>query len=309
MRKRDEFAMNPETWCNLNKPELSEEKSDIVIFGIPYDKGVSYRGGASEGPGVLRANTLCSTPYTEQFECMDELNVHDAGDFVGEDRDVLFKEVQDYVAELVKKGIFFTMVGGDHSVTIPVEAGVDQGLCEPFGIIHIDAHFDLCDTLGGDRLSHGSTERRALELSNIHGSENLYFVGIRSIEPDEYEFKKNNNVQVKSAKECYQEGIEAVAKDVVEKMGRFKKVYITLDIDCLDPAFAAGTGTPQFAGLTSRQVLTLLEILFEKLNIIAFDVVEVAPPLDPSLTSMFAARKIITECWGFQAKKWGKLKK
>ncbi len=89
------------------------------------------------------------------------------------------------------------------------------------------------------------------------------------------------------------------------KMSRFGKVYITLDIDCLDPAYAAGTGTPQFGGLYSRQLLDLLEILFRELNIIAFDVVEVAPALDPSLTAMFAARKLITECWGYHAKKIG----
>lgn len=307
MLKRDRFAQNSETWCNLNKPEISNKEADIVLFGIPFDKGVSYRGGAGQGPAVLRENTLCSTPYTERFECMDALKVHDSGDFVGETRDVLFREIRDYTCGLVKEGVFFTMVGGDHSVTIPVEAGISDALDEPFGIIHIDAHFDLCDTLGGDRLSHGSTERRALELDNIGGTENLYFVGIRSIEPDEYQFKKNNAIQVKSAWDCHHEGMETVAADVVKAMSRFKKVYITLDIDCLDPAFAAGTGTPQFGGLYSRQVLTLLEILFDKLNIIGFDVVEVAPPLDPSLTSMFAARKIITECWGYQARKLGKL--
>lgn len=307
MLKRDKFAKDAETWCGLNRPELSEKEADVVIFGIPFDKGVSYRGGASRGPAVLRENTLCSTPYTERFACMDGLNVYDGGDFVDAEREELFQEIRDYTCSLVRDGVFFTMVGGDHSVTIPVEAGIDDALSEPFGIIHIDAHFDLCDTLGGDRLSHGSTERRALQLSNIEGLENLYFVGIRSIEPDEYEFKKKNRIQVKSAWDCHHQGMESVAEDVVAAMSRFSKVYITLDIDCLDPAFAAGTGTPQFGGLYSRQVLTLLEMLFERLNIIAFDVVEVAPPLDPSLTSMFAARKIITECWGFQAKKLGKL--
>ena len=108
---------------------------------------------------------------------------------------------------------------------------------------------------------------------------------------------------MKSAYDCHKFGIEKAAENAVEKMSKFGKIYITLDIDCLDPAFAAGTGTPQFGGLYSRQLLDLLEILFDRLNIIAFDVVEVAPALDPSLTSMFAARKIITECWGYRAKK------
>ena len=307
MLERDQFAKDSGAWCGLNKPDMSEKEADLVVFGIPFDKGVSYRAGASKGPSVLRENTFCSTPYTEQFESFVGLNVYDAGDFKGDDRDKLFEEVTAYVCDLVKNNIFFTAVGGDHSVTIPIEAGIDRALQEEFGIIHIDAHFDLCDTLNGDALSHGSVERRALDLKNIGGTDNLYFVGIRSIEPDEYAFKEKNHINVQNAFNCHKLGMEKVAEDVVAKMSRFGKVYITLDIDCLDPAFAAGTGTPQFGGLYSRQVLELLDILFDKLNIIAFDVVEVAPGLDPSLTSMFAARKIITESWGHYARKIGKI--
>lgn len=308
MLERDQFAKDSGAWCNLNKPDLSEREADLVIFGIPFDKGVSYRSGASNGPSVLRENTFCSTPYTEHFESFANLNVYDAGDFIHDRREELFEEISAYVSELVKQNIFFTAVGGDHSITIPIEAGIDRALNEQFGIIHIDAHFDLCDTLNGDPLSHGSVERRALDLNNIAGTDNLYFVGIRSIEPDEYEFKQKNQIHVQSAAACHRLGMEQVAADVVAKMSKFAKVYITLDIDSLDPAFAAGTGTPQFGGLYSRQVLDLLEILFRELPVIAFDVVEVAPALDPSLTSMFAARKIITECWGHLARKIGKIR-
>ncbi|MFV0518223.1 MAG: agmatinase [Aminipila sp.] len=309
MLEKSQFAKQSGAWCSLNKPEMSEKEADLVIFGIPFDKGVSYRGGASKGPSVLRENTFCSTPFTEKFESFASLNVYDAGDFKGDNREELFEEITEYVCELVKNNTFFTAVGGDHSVTIPIEAGIDRALNEQFGIIHIDAHFDLCDTLNGDPLSHGSVERRALDLKNIAGTDNLYFVGIRSIEPDEFEFKKRNHINVQSAFTCHKIGIEKVAEDIVAKMSKFNKVYITLDIDCLDPAFAAGTGTPQFGGLYSRQVLELLDTLFNRLNIIAFDVVEVAPELDPSLTSMFAARRIITESWGHYAGKIGKLEK
>ena len=231
------------------------------------------------------------------------------GDFVNEDRDALFAEVQEYVRELVKNNVRFTMVGGDHSVTIPVERGIDDALDEEFGIIHIDAHMDLCDALEGDYLSHGNTERRALELKNIKSLENLFFIGIRSIEPDEFEFHKENKIQVKTAYDCYHEGIEAVADCCIERMKKFKKIYITFDIDALDPGFAAGTGTPQFGGLTPRMALTLLEKLFTNLPIIGFDVVEIAPALDPSLAAMFAGRKLLQEVWGYWADDIGKLEK
>lgn len=307
MLHRDYYEKKKETWCGLNRPYMNPKEADAVIFGIPYDGGVSYRGGAAQAPYMLRSNTLHSTPTTERFGYYPEFNVVDAGNFEGSDREELFAEIQAYVADLVRSGVKFTMVGGDHSVTIPVERGINDALDEDFGIIHIDAHFDLCDTLEGDSLSHGSTERRALELDNISGFENLYFIGIRSIEPDEFALYKENDIQVKSAYDCYAEGIEAVADDCIAKMKKFNKVYVTFDIDALDPAYAAGTGTPQFGGLTSRMALTLMEKLFTNLNIIGFDVVEIAPPLDPSLTSMFAGRKLITEAWGYWAKEIGKL--
>lgn len=316
MQIKTDYALKSETWCGLNKPEMDEKDADAVIFGIPYDGGVSYRGGAAEAPDMLRANTLCSTPTTERLEAYFDFNIVDGGNFVIEEgdeifaegsREAMFEEVQEYVAGLVRDGVKFTMVGGDHSVTIPVERGINDALDEDFGIIHIDAHMDLCDALDGDYLSHGNTERRALELEKVSSFENLYFIGIRSIEPDEFELYKENDIQVKTAYDCYKEGIEAVAEDCISKMKKFNKVYLTFDIDALDPAYAAGTGTPQFGGLTSRMALTLIEKLFTNLNIIGFDVVEIAPPLDPSLAAMYAGRKLITEAWGYWAKEIGKL--
>ncbi len=307
MLEKNEFAMKPEAWCGLNRVGMKEEDADVVIFGIPFDGGVSYRGGAAEAPDLLRQNTFCSTPCTERLSWFESLNVVDGGDFKNEDREELFGEVQAYVADLVKKGVRFTMVGGDHSVTIPVERGINDGVEEDFGIIHVDAHMDLCYALDGDFLSHGNTQRRALELEHVNSFENLYFIGIRSIEPDEFQLYKENDIQVKTAYDCYKEGIEAVAEDCIAKMKKFKKVYLTFDIDALDPGYAAGTGTPQFGGLTPRMALTLLEKLFTQLNIMAFDVVEIAPALDPSLAAMYAGRKIITQAWGYWADEIGKL--
>jgi len=309
MKTINELAKNPEIWCGLNRPEMTEDTVDAVIFGIPFDGGVSYRGGAAEAPDLLRANTKSSTPSTERLSYYKEFNVLDAGNFTGEDRDAMFREIQEYVHGLVEKGIRFTMIGGDHSVTIPVERGIDEALSEPFGIIHVDAHMDLSYELEGDPLSHGSTEQRALELANIDSTENLYFIGIRSIEPDEFEFARGHHIQVKTAYDCFREGMEAVASDCVAKMKKFSKVYLTFDIDALDPGFAGGTGTPQFGGITPRMALTLLEKLFTELNIIGFDIVEIAPPLDDSLASMYAGRKILTEGWGYWADQIGKLER
>lgn len=309
MNFKNDHAKAPETWFGLNKSEKSAKDVDAVIFGIPFDGGVSYRGGAAQAPDLLRANTDHATPCTERLDFFKDFEVLDAGNFQGDDRDEIFSEVEAYVKGLVEEGKHFTMVGGDHSVTIPVQRGINAALDEPFGIIHIDAHMDLSEALEGDLLSHGSTERRALEMSNIGSLENLYFIGIRSIEPDEFEFYMANDIQVKTSYDCYHQGIEAVADDCISKMKKFSKVYLTFDIDALDPAYAGGTGTPQFGGLTSRMAMTLIQKLFTELNIIGFDVVEIAPPLDDSLAAMYAGRKLITESWGIWADKAGKLVK
>ena len=295
---KDAYAGSNEIWCGLNRPNLSEREADVVVFGVPYDAAASYRKGAAKAPAVLRANTFTSSPATEDGVSMEALKVYDAGDFLEKDRGKLHDEIERFVYGLVKDGVFFTGIGGDHSVTIPIEAGVNRALAGQFGVVHIDAHSDLCDALGGDKYSHGCVQRRALEFDRV-GAENFYFIGIRSFEPDEIAFLREHPVNMKTAKQVFAEGIQSVAADVVAKMKRFPSVYITIDIDGLDPAYAAGTGTPQFGGLSARELLYLLEEIFRHARVVGFDVVEVAPDLDPSLTSMFAARKIITECWGY----------
>lgn len=290
-------------WAGLNHPELPLEEADIAVFGIPYDGGVSFRSGTCEAPQELRKITHTISPTTEDFRDISPVKVKDLGDCVGKDRDEMFAEAEELAYQAVKAGKFFTMIGGDHSVTIPVLRGIDKAVDENFGVIHIDAHFDLCDSLEGSKVSHGCTERRASELKHVGGSDNLFFIAIRSAELDELEFMKNNPVHVISAAEFDRIGAEQTVEAVKKQLGHLKKIYITVDIDCLDPAYAAGTGTPKFGGLTSRQLLNLLRGLFESLPVIGFDVVEVAPSLDASLSSVYAGQRIITECWGHYYRK------
>lgn len=302
MSNFQDIIKNPALWAGLNKPDISMADCDVAVFGIPFDGGVSFRSGAKTAPDALRNITYTISPTTEDFQDFSDLKVKDMGNALGNTRDELFESAEEMAYKAVKAGKFFTMIGGDHSTTIPVHRGIDKALDESFGIIHIDAHFDLCNDQNSDTLSHATTERRALELDNVDGIDNLFFLGIRSIESDELDFFANNKVNVLSAKEISKIGADAVISQVKEKMKDLKHVYITLDIDCLDPAYAAGTGTPQFGGMTSRELLNILEGLFD-LPVIGMDVVEVAPNLDPSLSSLFAARKIVTECWWHHFKK------
>lgn len=297
MNDTQNLIKNPKLWAGLNKPGISISNADVIVFGIPFDGSISFRSGAKDAPNELRNITYTISPTSEDLHSFENLKVLDLGNATGTSRDEIFIAAEKMAYNCVKSGTFFTMIGGDHSTTIPIHRGIDKAINESFGIIHMDAHFDLCDDQDGDKLSHGSTERRAIELNNVDGIDNIFFIGIRSIEREEVDFYNNNNVNVLTAKDVNNIGTDKTIDLVVEKMSKFNKVYLTLDIDCLDPAYAAGTGTPQFGGLYSRELLNILEGLFTKLPIMGMDIVEVAPKLDPSLTSLFAARKIVTECW------------
>ncbi|WDP88840.1 MAG: agmatinase [Desulfobacter sp.] len=295
---------DPGIWAGLNTPDMETQKADVVIFGIPYDGSVSFRAGAAQAPDALRKITYTISPTTEDFNSFADLKIKDAGNITGKSREEVFAKARELTAELVEKDRFFIMIGGDHSVTIPVHQGIDHALDQPFGIVHIDAHFDLCDHQDGDRFSHGSTQRRALELENIRGIEDIFFLGIRSIETDELEFFNTHPVQVISAKEIAATGVDNALARIKKQLGHLNKIYLTIDIDCLDPAYAPGTGTPQFGGLSSRELLGLMEGIFE-LPVMGMDIVEVAPGLDDSLTAVFAARKLVTEAMGLIRRKTG----
>jgi len=305
MKRTDEMIQAGGLWggmCEGPATTENEKTADIVVFGIPYDGNVSYREGAQDGPAAIRESAAPIAATTEYFEDLTGTKVVDLGDFEGEECETIFADVEEKVAELVKNKKFFTMIGGDHSVTIPVLRGIDKAIDHEFGIIHIDAHFDLCDELEDNCLSHGCTERRAVEMEHVKDSDSIFFVAVRSCELSELEFMKHNKMNIINAADYERMGTDKVVQAVVEKMKRFKSVYLTVDIDCLDPAFAAGTGTPKFGGISARQLLDFLRGIFE-LPIIGFDVVEVAPKLDAAWTSVYAGQRVITECWGHQIRK------
>ncbi|MBM7715866.1 agmatinase [Siminovitchia sp. FSL H7-0308] len=302
MKKVSKMIQEEGIWAGLNRPGIDMEEADIVVYGIPYDGGVSFRSGAKEGPAAIRNITYTIPPTTERWEDLSSLKILDLGDMEGASRDEIFLQAEVAAYSIAKSGKLLTMIGGDHSTTIPVLKGIDRALEKPFGIIHIDAHFDLCHEMGGDLLSHGSTGRRALELENVPDTESIFFVGVRSVESEELAFIQNHDMNMIKALEVRRNGVEKTLETIQSKMARFEQIYITVDIDSLDPAYAPGTGTPQFGGLDSRELLDLLYGLFE-LPVIGFDVVEVSPKLDDSALSVFAARKILTECWGHHQRK------
>lgn len=300
----ENLHMDSKIWARLNTPGITIRDSDAVIFGIPYDKGVSFRAGAAKAPDELRKITYTIDPTTERFENFENKKILDLGNFSGESIPEIARKIEQPIAECIKNKKFFIMIGGDHSTTIPVLQCIDRTIDGSLGIIHFDSHFDLCDEMDGDKYSHGCTQRRAIELEHVEGLSSIYFLGLRSIELQEHRFIQGKEMNILSAREIREIGVKETCKKVLEIMKAFDNIYITVDIDGLDPAYAPGTGTPQFGGLSSRELLDMLYEFFN-LNVIGMDIVEVAPSLDSSSITLFAARKIVTECWGHY---WRKLR-
>ncbi len=293
----NKFKTSPSTWNGLNNPNLEPHEADVVVLGLPFDGATSFRKGAAEAPDRIREISVHIPPTTEEGESIEKLRILDLGNLspIGLNQTGYFKLVEQKAAELFKT-TFPTFIGGDHSVTIPLLDAAASFWGMDMGIIHLDAHLDLCNELDGNLLSHGCTQRRFLENNNLPLGQ-VYFIGIRSFELQELHFLDGRRANIFTAAEICRQGIEAVARRVCSGLEKCKAIYLTIDIDFLDPAAAPGTGTPKPGGFTSRELLLFLHH-FSTLPLVGMDVAEVSPPLDHNDITSFAAQRIITESWG-----------
>lgn len=277
-------------WGDLHHPDLTPEQTDFSIIGIPFDGLASARKGASQAPERIRFWSKHVTPFSEDRTRLKDLTVCDLGDIQITNPETDFELVRQRVAALPNMPI---LIGGDHSVTIPIlQAQRLKYKDKRLGVLWIDAHPDLCDFFDGSRLSHANTMRRALEFGiEPH---DVCMVGLRSWEDQEIDLIENGGIHVYTATDVAERGMRSVADSVYNILNDCDAVHISLDIDCLDPAYAPGTGIPEFGGLTSRDVLTLLKGT-QGLSLVGLDVVEIAPPLDLSESTVFAGLKIIME--------------
>jgi agmatinase len=277
-------------WGDLHQPDYTPENSDFTVIGVPYEGGASARKGTALAPERLRFWSTHLTPFSEDRTRLGDIHISDLGDMPVTDQERDFEAVCRKVASLPNVPI---VLGGDHSVSIPVLEGQrtrykDQRL----GLLWVDAHPDLCDVFMGSRLSHACVLRRALEFGIE--PQNICLVGLRSWEDQEIDLIENGGLNIYTAATIAERGMSSIATSVRSKLSLCDAVHISLDIDCLDPAFAPGTGIPDAGGLTSREVMTLIKSM-QGLPLVGLDVVEVSPPLDPSEATIFAALKFIME--------------
>lgn len=280
--------------------------ADVILKGIPFDNACSVGKGAALAPELLRALSGALPRTTETGTLIDNLKIADEGNFEFDlNWERFFGDIEKEAFRLIETGKFCMFLGGDHSVSIPLlEAFCNVNKGKKIGLIHFDAHFDLMDEYEGHKWSHACTERRTLENENINPGD-LTFIGIRSYLEEELDFvTKNPEIRTMTASEVYKIGIEKVIEELLNKYKEYDAIYVTIDIDVLDPAYAPGTGTPEGGGLSTREMMEIIKEIVNKLPVKSADIVEVSPPLDShNSTTSWAALKIMWEIFGALSEK------
>ncbi len=255
---------------------------DIGLVGVPYDHAVTNRPGARHGPREVRnASTMMrSIHHVSRTSPYAHCRIGDLGDVplphLFDDAGVV-GDIEDFYQRIVAAGTMPLSIGGDHSITFPILKAL--GAREPLGLIHIDAHTDTWDQFLNTKFSHGAPFRRAVE-AGVLDPERTIQIGIRGAQnADEgWRYSTETGMRVVFIEELNERGCAAILEEARALVGN-RPTYVSFDIDSLDPAFAPGTGTPEFGGLTPIQAQTLVRGL-DGLNLIGADVVEVSPPFD-----------------------------
>lgn len=269
---------------------------DVAIVGVPYDGGTSNRSGARFGPRAIREQSSLLWGYNNALQVapFERLRVVDYGDVEVVPVDIVATQrcIERDVRVIVDAGKQVISLGGDHSITLPLLRAHARQYGPP-AVIHFDAHPDTWDVeFSGHRYSHGTGFRRAIEEGLIDTTAYVQ-VGIRgpTTGPEDYTDAVRLGARLMTADDVFDRGIPAVIAEIRERVGT-RPVYVSLDIDSVDPAFAPGTGTPEVGGFSSREILQLVRGL-AGLHVIGGDLVEVAPAYDPAnITAVLAANLV-----------------
>ena len=255
---------------------------DIALIGVPYDNAVTNRPGARHGPREVRnASTMMrSIHHVTRFNPYQACRIGDLGDVPLPhlfDAAGAVDDIRSFYQEVVSAGTIPLSIGGDHSITFPILEAV--GAAEPVALVHIDAHTDTWDQFLNTKFSHGAPFRRAVEAGVLDPKRTIQ-IGIRGAQnADEgWRYSNETGMRVVFIEELNERGCAAIVEEARALVGD-RPTYVSFDIDCLDPAFAPGTGTPEFGGLLPGQAQALVRSL-EGLNLVGADVVEVSPPFD-----------------------------
>ena len=283
--------------------DWSQISADVAVMGAPFDFGTQFRAGARFGPRAVReASTLFSFGHAGAYDHEDDctylpqsVRIVDIGDadIIHTDTARSHANIRTGVAAILKAGALPVVIGGDHSVNIPIiQAFAGQG---PIHILQIDAHLDFVDERHGVRVGHGSPMRRAAEQAHVTG---LTQVGIRNVSStarEGYQAARAMGADILSVRQARALGPQGV----IARIPAGARVYVTIDIDGFCPSIAPGTGTPSHGGFLYYEVLEMLQAVARRHQVVGVDLVEVAPDYDHSQSTAILAAQVLLNFLGF----------
>jgi|GEM_PF-15355 len=270
---------------------------DVGFVGIGLDLGTSNRSGTRFGPRQIRSESVLLRPYNMATRAapFDTLRVADLGDIAINPYNLLdsVARIEQGYQPIVAAGCKPITLGGDHTITLPILRALHRRH-GPMGLIHIDAHADVNDTMFGEKVAHGTTFRRAME-EGLLDPQRVVQIGLRGTgyTAEDFDWCRQQGFRVVQVEECWGKSLVPLMAEVRQQLGT-GPVYFTLDIDGIDPAFAPGTGTPEIAGLTVPHALEIIRGAWG-LNLVGADVVEISPPYDPQGTTALLGANLAYE--------------
>lgn len=283
----------------MRLPYVNDLKGlDVAVLGVPIDIGTSWRSGTRFGPKEVRAQSAMIRPYHMGTGAapFDSLQVADIGDLAINTFSLTdsLKIIEESYISILNYDAMPMAIGGDHSITLPILRAMKKRH-GPVALVHVDAHADVNDQMFGERETHGTVFRRAHEEGLIM-PEKTYQIGLRGTGYTAQDFTEAQKwgFQQFPAQELWHRTLTTLGGEVRRDIGPETPVYVSFDIDSLDPAFAPGTGTPEIGGLTTAQAMELIRSL-KGLNIVGCDLVEVSPPYDLSGNTALVAANLLFE--------------
>ncbi|WP_295315067.1 agmatinase [Roseobacter sp.] len=283
----------------MRLPMVNDLKGlDVAVLGIPMDIGTSWRSGTRFGPKQVRAESAMIRPYNMGTGAapFDSLQVADIGDLAINTFSLSdsLRIIQESYDAIMDYDVMPMAIGGDHSITLPILRAMHKRH-GPLALVHVDAHADVNEDMFGERETHGTVFRRAYEEGLIDPSK-TYQVGLRGsgYTADDFKEAQGWGFQQFPARDLWHRSLSSLGAEIRRDIGPEMPVYVTYDIDSLDPAYAPGTGTPEIGGLTTPQAMELIAAL-KGLNIVGCDLVEVSPPYDTSGNTALTGANILFE--------------
>jgi len=274
----------------MHKAIFADANSDYdnakyVICGVPFDNTSCFRRGSKDAPQEMRNNSYNFEKYNSFFDIdLQDISIHDAGDLdVADNVDDTLEIISSRARKYVIDGKIPIMLGGEHSLTMPFVKACKERY-DDLGFVVLDAHMDMRDEYEGKKNSHACISRHVFE----DVTKDYVSIGIRSGTRDEYEYVRENDIKVFSSEDVFSMGIEAVTHEIRERISG--PVYLSIDMDAIDPAYAPALGTPEPYGMTPREVRDVIACLAPK--IVGFDLVEIAPAYDSGGTALLGAKLV-----------------